>query len=79
MTVDDAAAILDVTEGHLKDLIRDGDLVGGYADKDGRYWPGRIRARQRRPGSLKPGEWWVDGLSVRARKRALDRRRGGRA
>jgi hypothetical protein len=26
MTLDDAASTLDVTEGHLKDLIRDGQL-----------------------------------------------------
>jgi excisionase family DNA binding protein len=26
MTIDDAASILDITEGHLKDLIRDGKL-----------------------------------------------------
>lgn len=36
MTVDDAAAILDVTEGHLKDLVRDGAIRGRYAIVRGR-------------------------------------------
>lgn len=36
MTIDDASAVLDVTEGHVKDLIRDGKLPG-KKDKRGRW------------------------------------------
>lgn len=36
MTIDDAAATLDVTEGHLKDLLRDGK-IRGKQDRRGRW------------------------------------------
>lgn len=79
MTIDDAAAILDVTEGQVKDLIRDGDLAGAR----GGYIPGTVarhypKPLERRPPKLQAGEWWVDGQDVRARKRALAKARSSR-
>lgn len=76
MTVDDAAAILDVTEGHVKDLIREGNLIGAYAHPDG-TWTGHPSLPLYRLRVIRRGEWWVDGASVRARKRALGRQRRG--
>ncbi len=75
MTLDDAAAILDVTEEHVKDLIRDGDLPGyRYRKSDGckiLYIHG-LTFRTRGYGTkAQRGQWFVSGARVRARRRRL--------
>ena len=79
MTLDDAAAILDVTEEHVKDLMREGTLSGyrftkgegfriDYAD-----WGHGFRLPYQRGTRAQRGQWFVNGSQVRARRRRLDR------
>lgn len=61
MTLDDAAAALDVTENHLKDLIRDGK-VRAKIDKRERPWrydvQGKsVRARRKRLNERELRRW----------------------
>lgn len=75
MSLDDAAAILDIGEGHLQNLIREGKVLGSYRLRGGRL---RHAGMWTAPGHLPNGEWWVDGQDVRRRKREQDKKRRGR-
>jgi hypothetical protein len=76
MSLDDAAGILDCTEEHVKDLLRDGHLTGHRFTRAGyefRYRPGRrgfvLPLRRGRKAAW--GQWFVNGREVRARRRRL--------
>lgn len=73
MTLDDAAAILDVTEEHVKNLVLAGELRGShkwvtarkkYKVKGSKKWIYR---------TIRRTEWAINGQDVRARRRRLDR------
>lgn len=71
MTLDDAAAILDVTEEHVKDLIRDKVLRGSFTESS-------VREKRRLKGgkgwayrTIRRTLWTVNGQDVRKRRRAL--------
>jgi hypothetical protein len=76
MQVREAAATLDVEETQVKNLIREGRLTGLYRTPQGvyRHFPkGKgIGLMPVEAGRTKPGDWWVDGASVRTRRKLMN-------
>lgn len=71
MKTREAAAILDVEETQIKNLIREGRLVGCYHTRRG-LWRHQSAALTPEAKAVPPGQWWVDGRSVRARRTAMN-------
>jgi hypothetical protein len=71
MTLREAAAILDVSEGHVKDLVRDRALRGRYTETTVRE-KRRVRGTRRFVfRTIRRTLWTVNGRDVRARRRRL--------
>lgn len=92
MTLDDAAAILDIGESSVKRLLREGKLAGWqrvgdvfarvFALGTARSPYADLKACPREVRRAVVGTWVVDGVSVRARRRLMNQpasRRNGLA